>query len=436
MSTQRGWGEAELPRRVAESFAALKWAATLFLMLPLSLTAQSQPDELDVFDEELAVVEHEIVVEFPDLGGSAENLTAEDLLVAEGGEERQIVGLSPLDPERPYDVRIVFDQVLSADETLLLARRALERDAARIAKLGPVSVSHLLDVEVIHETVTRNTFDLEETLARAPSADQSAGWRIARTEARRASFDETPDAEAMALGAARTRQQATARLLHRLESLAVTGCKVPPCLLILVSDGFMPNDSAVSGVDPEELGRLLAAYEWTVLALPISEPDKDGEEVRRPGFGTDFETYIRSQGGVSIGRSQTGSNSRLASLDPSGYDVYVLPRYQALRGWVQATGGGILSRAEQVGPELRRFGNRYRLRYLAETSERGALLPLTVEFSEGSPFLARRRLARAMGFAKEETQLRAPAYARRGWPSATSVWLHDIGLVLRSSRAR
>lgn len=412
-------------------WAWLEQAALALCLLAAPAVAQPDSQELDVF-EEVAIVEREVIVEFPDLGGSASNLGEEDLVVTEGGEVRQVVGVFPLDAERAFDVRIVFDQVLSSDETLLLARQALEAETARLTRLGPVSVMHLLDGEAVTETVALDASSLSETLARTPDAEASARWRTARTVARRASFDEAPGADAATRHADLLRAQAVARFLHRLEALAVTGCEVPPCLLFLASEGFLPKEASLAATSVEQLGKLFAAYGWSVVSMPLRPPGDEPSQERRPSLGTDFETWTRAQGGVSVGPSQTGRRSRLAPLDASGYDVYILPRYEALRHWAQATGGGILARAEQLGPETRRFGRRYRLRYLAEPAREATLLPLEVDFLEESPYLARRRLARATGFAKEETLLRAPTFARSGWPGASSVWLHDVSLVLRA----
>ncbi len=399
--------------------------AALLLLTAVPLAAQTDPVGETVFDQ-VAVVEKEALIEFPDLGRSAERLTGEDLWVTEDGQSRDVVGVFPLPPpgEERFQVEILFDGPLLGEDGARLARAALVESAAALVELGPVGMRFVQERRVRRVEPTRSVERLMQEI-QVGALDTVALDHLekAASAARRAAFEDDAVRNRVRREArSRTRHEIAASLA-RLGELAVTGCALPPCVLVLVSDGFLNRDAEESLIAPDELGAVFSAYGWTVVSLVLRDaPEKpDRGQIGNPA--TNFEEWTRQRGGVSVGPSRLGADSRLADLDVTAYDVYILPEFQALREWAQESGGATLVRKHQVLPELRRFGQYHRLRYRSEAGGAPRLVPLEVGFQEESPFLAGQRRRRALGLVRENVAFRVASFARSGWPLAPEVAL-------------
>lgn len=381
--------------------------------------AAAQPPDVS---ERIEVVEAQLLVELPRLGPKDQaKLRPEDFVVQEGGLQRTVTAVRKLDLEtEPYTVLVYFDPLLAGPDTIGLAGFVLADHAEELAQLGPVRV--VTSAPGTQEWL-RPTRDAPAIAQALRSVGRSRIGRDGLATLRQ-TRDEAPvdilEEESFFL------QERTDALLVE----AAETCRVPPCLLVLVSEGFdtLPEASypraAVAEVEPahaqiaEQAKELLAGMGWTVLALPLAESREREPTTDSAGPGTDYYAWKREAGGVQMPRPDKPGN-RLSGLPTNALDVFVQARLQTLREWAAASVGAILRLPQQVQPELERLGDRLWITYRTDFSG-PALRPLDVRFDQLGSFQDQRSTREALGFVPEDEPLRAPTHAAYGVPVALS----------------
>lgn len=364
-----------------------------------------QPEDDTTFVEEIAVTEVRVPVDFPGLrDGAVRDLTPDDLVVVEGDQQREVTRLALVSAEAsPWNVLVYFDEVLSKPATLPLAARVLSENARALTRLGRVRAVWAGRSWGEHREILRAT------------ANEAAVTEGLADAARQAAND---------LSSRRTATRSTgpgsippAMLRERVDHLlveAADGCSAGPCLLVLVSDGFFP-EGGEAGSDPfaTQLARVLAGYGWTVLSLPLDEPEPVEIELGRPGAGTDFESWKEDTGGVVIRGSRA---RRVKDAQAQELDDALAPELGPLQLLAASTAGGVVRSPENVEAALRDLRDRWWVYFRTQRASEGELRPLRVRFSEVSSFAGNRETSAALGLTDTLEPIRAPRWIRSASP--------------------
>jgi hypothetical protein len=412
-------------------------AFVLLLTASAPFAAQETPEDTTV-REAIVVTEARVTAAFPRLGPKrAAELEPGDLVLVEDAKERAVTRIERIDPRAgaPWTILAYFDLTLSEADTPQVAAFTLGALSRRLADLGTVTPLIARDAAVERLPVARDAGEIERVMARIAAERGIDGFDRQRLSA------SPRDVQA---GRALLEES---RLLRRradfLVAEAAAACAGPPCLLLLVSDGFdlrtglfhPGHAAAASGAeDPtaiaEEVGRVLAGLGFVVVGLPLRGPEAAEAEARarlrqQRGAGTDYDDWrdhvagARDGTATSTNRPEPDPKSR-ASGASSSSDTWVLPELEPLRLWTLASSGRLLRAPEQVEPALEELGERWFVYFRTERSAGGELRPLDLRFSARGDFQQKRRAREVLGLVPDEEPLRFPRWVRSATPPEVS----------------
>jgi hypothetical protein len=379
------------------------------LALACGAAALAQPPSAGEppYAETVVVVESSVVVELPP---DRPDPDADDVLVLEGGIQREVTRLEALGPEDPWELLVWIDGALCRPESLGPTLLALARHAATLARLGSVRV--VVADERPREVVapSRHVLELETAFA-ALSRDES----VCAKEASRLLWDAraAPDPAA----AEGTLQRLVERVDSRARELARFAGRCPhdACAVLYVAHGYpheldlalperLRSPGALAAGErlaaaTAELARQLALGRWSLLALPFQRPPPPGADDEalpreaRPGpdappprrampegFGRDDEAGLL---GVKVWPRGKKRRARTNALPARAWDVFLLPEMAPLRALADGTGGMLLRVPEQLGPALAELGARTRIWYRTTPLAPGEVR--TLQVLVGSP---------------------------------------------------
>ena len=418
--------------------------AVAMLLLATALAGQqpeTQPEQQDsdtTVREAIAVVEASVIAAFPRLSAKrAGELEPDDLVAIESDKRRAVTRIARIDPKggAPWTVLAYFDLTLSDPETPQVAAFTLGELSQRLADLGAVQTLIARDGMVERLPVARDVGQVERIMARLTHERGTDRFDRQRLSARPRDVHE---GRALLEESRLLRQRA-----DLLISEAAATCIAPPCLLLLVSDGFdlrtdlfhSLDGEAPPGIeDPsaiaEEVGRVLAGLGYVVIALPLRSSEVLVAEERarlreqQRGAGTDFDDWRDHVAGAREG----GTNpSNLPEPDPKSRDqaadssdTWVLPKLEPLRQWAVASSGQVLREPEHVDPALAELGEFWTVYFRTERSPDGELRPFELRFSESGDFQQDRRLRERLGLVPDEEPVRYPRWVRSSAPPELS----------------
>jgi hypothetical protein len=359
------------------------------------------------FEEKLAVREVELVFELPSLPLlSTGTFGPEDLTVVEDGQIRTVTKVGSIEDGTvrsrfrreeafdapPWTAVVWVDKTLASPGTVFASTLGLARQAAGLAELGAVEVVLADPAPEIVAGSTREPRRLEQVLA------DVAG--TARVERDRAEASPAPRTGAARPDASTLRRQLD-RLLVHLAGRRDSG----PRVLFLVADGFKITPGEMKAfesgtADPAageraaavlETARLLAAYGWVLVALPLKQQDL-GREDRSPNEGDRFR-YDHGDWGPannSVPPMIPPKRPKDTKLKwPGAIDALIQPDFSPLRALTRPT-AGILVAADALLPStLEALGSRWHLYYQTQMPADGRLRPVEVRTRNGSPVRTR-----------------------------------------------
>ena len=417
--------------------------AFAMLLLATALAGQqlekpAQQDEDTTVREAIAVVEASVIAAFPRLSPKrAGELEPDDLVAIESDKRRAVTRIARIDPKAgaPWTVLAYFDLTLSDPETPQVAAFALGELSQRLADLGAVQTLIARDGMVERLPVARDVGQVERIMARLTHERGTDRFDRQRLSARPRDVHE---GRALLEESRLLRQRA-----DLLISEAAATCIAPPCLLLLVSDGFdlrtdlfhsLDGEPPPGVEDPsaiaEEVGRVLAGLGYVVIALPLRSAKVLVAEERarlreqQRGAGTDFDDWRDHVAGAREG----GTNpSNLPEPDPKSRDqaadssdTWVLPKLEPLRQWAVASSGQVLREPEHVDPALAELGEFWTVYFRTERSPDGELRPFELRFTESGDFQQDRRLRERLGLVPDEEPVRYPRWVRSSAPPELS----------------
>ncbi len=386
-------------------------------LLPLfaclaAIAAATAAQRPETFEDELFVREVELVFEAPELTLLHPFPPDEDdLLVIEDGLARPVIKAGSVDDPTtrtalrkegfdvaPWNAVVWIDEALAEPETVFVATLALARQASRLAQLGSVEVVVAGPEPEIETAATRETRRLEQVLADLAGKARVERDRASTRPREHSGVSSRPDTPTL-------RRQLDRLLVH------LAGKRDPgPRLLFLVADGFAvtPHESKVfetGTADPaageraaviHDAARLLAAYGWVTVALPLRK-DGPGEE---HGLSSDvdrFRTHTGSWGSTSnsVPPMVPSGRPRDSNLKWEGVlRALVQPDLSPLRALTDATAGTLVAQDALLPSALEKLGERWHLYYQTQLPVDGQLRPVEVRLRNGT-LLRSRRLVRS-----------------------------------------
>lgn len=355
------------------------------------------------------VREVEVVFEAPEPTLLHPNPPGEkDLLVIEDGLARHVSNTEGLE-EPSWSAVVWVDEALSEPATVFAATLALAQQASRLGRLGSVEVVVAHPEPEIVAAATREPRRLEQVLADLAGRARLERDRAADRPWEHSGVSSRPDTPTL-------RRQLDRLLVH------LAGRRDPgPRLLFLVADGFLvtprENQAFETGAaDPaageraaavQEAGRLLAAYGWTVAALPLRR-EEPGQEHREP---SDVDRFRINSGWsdksssvppvIGVGRTKDSNLNWDGALR-----ALVQPDLSPLRALSDATAGTLVAQDALLPAALDRLGERRHLFYQTQLPMDGRLRPVEVRLSDGTLLRSRRWVKASTPEAMTEARLR------------------------------
>jgi hypothetical protein len=356
------------------------------------------------FEEKVSVREVELVFELPDLPRLRTGIFGpEDLTVIEDGLIRPVTKVGSIEDGTvrsrfrrdeafdapPWTAVVWIDRALASPETVFAATLGLALHAAELTGLGTVEV---VDTSVLLPP-TREARRLEMVLA-----DLAGQARVERDRAesnpvptRARPGEPRPDAATL-------RRQLDRLLVH------LAGRREPgPRLLFLVSDGFNVTpgemkafESGIGGMASPGSGeraaaildaaRLLAAYGWVTVALPMRRQDP-GREDRSPNDGDRFRHNTGGWGPVNNSvppmiPPKRPKDTRLKW--PAAVDALIQPDLSPLRALTGPTAGTFVAVDALLPSTLESLAGRWHLYYQTQMPADGRLRPVEVRLRNGT----------------------------------------------------
>lgn len=365
----------------------------LFLPL-LCLAAAAVAQQRESFEERLFVREVELVFEAPKptlLNPIPPD--EDDLLVIEDGMVRPVTNAGSV--EQPaWNSVIWIDEALSGPETVFVAGLALARQSSRLAGMGSVEVVVAGPEPEIEVPATREPLRLRQALADVSGRARVERDRAATRPEERPGVSSRPDSATL-------RSQLDRLLVH------LAGRRDPgPKLLFLVADGFVvtPRESKAfeSGApDPaageraavvQDAARLLAAYGWTTVALPLRK-EEPGEEHRG---SSDIDRFRANTG--DWGDNNPSVPPVIASRGPQesalnwegALRALMEPDLSPLRALTDTTAGTLVAQDALLPAALDRLGDRWHLYYQTQLPADGRIRPVEIRLRDGTALRSRR----------------------------------------------
>jgi hypothetical protein len=376
------------------------------LALLACLASTSEAQHRASFEEKVSVREVELVFELPHLPLSSGTFGPEDLTVTEDGLVRTVTKVGSIEDGTvrsrfrrdeafdtpPWTAVVWVDRTLASPATVFAATLGLAREASALTDLGTVEV---MDTTLLLSP-TREPRRLEMALA-----DLAGQARVERDRAEAAPVPRTgeprPDA---------------ATLRRRLDRLLVhlAGRREPgPRLLFLVADGFNVTpaemkafESSAGGIGGTggageraavilDAARLLAAYGWVTVALPMRRQDP-GKEDRSPNEGDRFRHNSGDWGPVnnSVPPMIPPKRPKDTKLKwPAAIDAQIQPDLSPLRALTGPSAGTLVTVDALLPSTLEELAGRWHLYYQTQMPADGRLRPVEVRLRNGNPVRTR-----------------------------------------------
>jgi hypothetical protein len=309
----------------------------------------------------------------------------------------------------PWSAVVWIDEALAEPETVFVATLALARQASRLAQLGSVEVVVASPEPEIEAAATRETRRLEQVLADLAGRARVKRDRAAARPREHPGVSSRPD---------------TSTLRHQLDRLLVhlAGRRDPgPRLLFLVADGFTvtPHESRAfetGAADPaagaraaviQDAARLLAAYGWTVVALPLRR-EGPGREHQKSSDVDRFRANTRwSDTSSSVPPIVGSRRPKDSTLDWDGaLRALVQTDLSPLRALSDATAGSLVAQDALLPAALDRLAERRHLYYQTQMPVDGQLHAVEVRLRNGSPLRSRRWMRSSTPEGLAEARLR------------------------------
>lgn len=360
------------------------------------------------FEEKLAVREVELVFELPSLPLLSTGIFGpEDLTVVEDGQVRTVTKVGSIEDGTvrsrfrreeafdapPWTAVVWVDHTLASPGTVFASTLGLARQAAGLAGLGAVEVVVADPEPEIVAGSTREPKRLEQVLA-----DLAGKARIERDRAEASPAPRTgaprPDADTL-------RRQLDRLLVHlagRLDS--------GPRVLFLVADGFNVTPGEMKAFETGSVvptsgeraaaifdtARLLAAYGWVTVALPLHQQDP-GREDRAPNEGDRSRHNSGAWGPVnnSVPPMIPPKRPKDTVLKwPAVIDALIKQDLSPLRALTGPTAGTLVAADALLPSTLEALAGRWHLYYQTQMPADGRLRPVEVRLRNGSPVRTRR----------------------------------------------
>jgi hypothetical protein len=336
-------------------------SAALAALISGPVMAQQPPE---TFSEQVEVREREILVDVP---GRLEDdrLKPEDFQVLVDGVPREVTRVEAV-AETPWTLVVYIDQVLAQPGTVFYSSLALADRAGALTRLGTVEVAVAAADPRVALAPTREPKGLRQALA-----DLAGAARIER--------DRTEDHGRAAEPSALQVQRQLEKLLAFVASRPTSG----PRALLLVADGANLTPEQIAQIErleiPESGGpplaplvsslrqaaRMLAAYGWTTLALPLHKEKVDDKEAVRPqteiGILRQGSAPSDLQNGVPPLILPGRAPERTTLAFPQVIDVFLQPWTASLRALAQATAGTVIGFEPQLDAMLGALPRRWRI---------------------------------------------------------------------------
>ena len=380
------------------------------LLLPLlaCLAAAAAAQRPESFEDKLFVREVELVFEAPPLTLLHPFPPSEDdLMVIEDGQARPVIKAGTVDDPTtrsalkregfdfaPWNAVVWVDEALAEPETVFVATLALAQQASRLAELGSVEVVVARPEPEIEAAATRETRRLEQVLADLAGKARVERDRAATRPREHSGVSSRPDTSTL-------RRQLDRLLVH------LAGQRDPgPRLLFLVADGFAvtPRESRVfetGAADPaageraaviQEAARLLAAYGWVTVALPLRK-EGPGEEHGLTSEVDRFRSHTGNWGGTNNSVPPVMAPNRPADSNLKWEGVLralVQPDLSPLRALTDTTAGTLVAQDALLPSALDKLGERWHLYYQTQIPVDGQLRSVEVRLRNGTPLRSRR----------------------------------------------
>lgn len=378
--------------------------------LPAGLAVAQEPEP---FSEELEVREIGLLVEPP--GSELKQLTADagDVLVTVDGVPRPVTRLVD-EAAADWTVAVYVDAVLAPPETIALATLALARRSERLAGLGAVEVT--VAAPGPHPELAPNR---EPLRIRQSLSDLSARARLHRDE-------KAPPPDAALLR----------RQCDRLIAWASAQRPPGPRVLFLVADGFQvsPEEqkelgaggaAAASGRPAilHETARLLAAYGWITVPLPLRE-SREGEALIPANPESDID---RLRVDHSAGSKHSSGIPPVLPIhkksSPFRWDAAIALQIETdlapLRALVAPTGGKLVGLDALLDPLLDNLGGRWQLWFQAPEANEGRARRIEVRLRDGTTLRTRAWLRSSTPEEAAAARVRALLLGATGRPEGT-----------------
>jgi hypothetical protein len=370
------------------------------------------------FEEKLAVREVELVFELP----SRATPGPEDLTVVEDGLVRPVTKVGSIEDGTvrsrfrreeafdapPWTAVVWVDRTLASPATVFASTLGLARQASGLADLGSVEVVVADPAPEIVAGSTREPKRLEQVLA-----DLAGQARVERdrAEASPRPRGAGPDADLL-------RRQLD-RLLVHLAGRRHAGPKV----LFLIADGFNVEPGEMKAFETSigdigeagpraaavlETARLLAAYGWVTVALPIRQQDA-GQEDRSVNEGDRFRHNHGDWGPTnnSVPPMIPPKAPKDTKLKwPAVIDAQIRPDLSPLRALIGPTAGALVSADALLPSTLQSLAGRWHLYYQTQMPADGRIRPVEVRTRNGTLVRTRRWVRSATPEGIAEARLR------------------------------
>jgi hypothetical protein len=357
-------------------------ALAAFLPAGLAFAQPQRPTE--TYSEELQVREIGLIFEAPESLLKQITLDAGDVLVSVDGLLQPVTRLSS---EAPADwtVAIYVDEALAPPETVALAALALAKRSERLAGLGTVEVTVADPGPHLELAPNRQALRIRQALS-----DLSGRARMRRVE--RAS---SPDAALLR------------RQCDRLIAWASAPRPPGPRVLFLVADGFAisPDEQKAleSGADAAagrpavllETARLLAAYGWITVPLPLHEA-REAAPLAPAQADPEIDRFrVNHSGGSSKvpGGLPPPVQFRRPTPSPFRWEAAIALQIETdlapLRALVAPTAGKLVGLDALLDPLLDNLASRWQLWFQAPESHDGKAQRITVRARNGTALRTR-----------------------------------------------
>ena len=390
--------------------------AALALLVPAALTLAQETPPRETFTEEMEVREVGLLVEPPGSLLKQVGLDSQDLLVSVDGLLRPVTRLSG-EAAEDWTVAVYVDRVLAPPETVFLASLALAKRAESLAGLGSVEVTVADPAPWTELAASREPIRIRQVLSEiaARARPERGGAPPA------ASF---PEATLLR------------RQCDRLLAWATAARPPGPRVLFLVIDGFSltpeeQKDLATGAAEDaqertavlRETARLLAAYGWITIPLPLRETREAlGSDPARPDSDLDRFRVDHQAGGkynINVPHLLPFLKRSSPFRGEAAVTLQVAPDLAPLRALLDPSGGKLVGIEALLDPVIESLDGRWQVWFQASEPHEGRLRPVEVRLRDGTALRTRAWLRSSTPVDAAAARVRALLLGATGRPEGT-----------------